>query len=66
MIINPILTMKHYFITLLFCACFSLSAQEEDEGKYTEEQLEAFGGTLQGRVKSVERIYYSQTNLDCE
>ena len=50
--------MKHYFITLLFCACFSLSAQEEDEGKYTEEQLEAFGGTLQGRVKSVERIYY--------
>ena len=56
--LNPILTMKHYFITLLFCACFSLSAQEEDEGKYTEEQLEAFGGTLQGRVKSVERIYY--------
>lgn len=50
--------MKHYFIILLFCACFSLSAQEEDEGKYTEEQLEAFGGTLQGRVKSVERIYY--------
>ena len=50
--------MKHYFITLLFCACFSLSAQEKDEGKYTEEQLEAFGGTLQGRVKSVERIYY--------
>ena len=50
--------MKPYFITLLFCACFSLSAQEEDEGKYTEEQLEAFGGTLQGRVKSVERIYY--------
>ena len=50
--------MKYYFITLLFCACFSLSAQEEDEGKYTEEQLEAFGGTLQGRVKSVERIYY--------
>ena len=50
--------MKHYFITLLFCACFSLSAQEEDEGKYTEEQLEAFGGTLQGHVKSVERIYY--------
>jgi len=58
MIINPILTMKHYFITLLFCACFSLSAQEKDEGKYTEEQLETFGGTLQGRVKSVERIYY--------
>ena len=50
--------MKHYFITLLFCACFSLSAQEKDEGKYTEEQLETFGGTLQGRVKSVERIYY--------
>ncbi|WP_404982390.1 hypothetical protein [Capnocytophaga granulosa] len=50
--------MKPYFITLLFCACFSLSAQEEDEGKYTEEQLEAFGGTLQGHVKSVERIYY--------
>ena len=50
--------MKPYFITLLFCACFSLSAQEKDEGKYTEEQLEAFGGTLQGRVKSVERIYY--------
>ena len=50
--------MKHYFITLLFCACFSLLAQEKDEGKYTEEQLEAFGGTLQGRVKSVERIYY--------
>ena len=50
--------MKHYFITLLFCACFSLSAQEKNEGKYTEEQLEAFGGTLQGRVKSVERIYY--------
>ena len=50
--------MKPYFITLLFCACFSLSAQEEDEGKYTEEQLEVFGGTLQGRVKSVERIYY--------
>lgn len=50
--------MKHYFIILLFCACFSLSAQEKDEGKYTEEQLEAFGGTLQGRVKSVERIYY--------
>ena len=50
--------MKHYFITLLFCACFSLSAQEEDEGKYTEEQLEVFGGTLQGHVKSVERIYY--------
>jgi len=57
--LNPILTMKPYFITLLFCACFSLSAQEKDEGKYTEEQLEeAFGGTLQGRVKSVERIYY--------
>ncbi len=50
--------MKPYFITLLFCACFSLSAQEKDEGKYTEEQLETFGGTLQGRVKSVERIYY--------
>lgn len=50
--------MKPYFITLLFCACFSLSAQEKDEGKYTEEQLEVFGGTLQGRVKSVERIYY--------
>ena len=50
--------MKPYFITLLFCAGFSLSAQEKDEGKYTEEQLEAFGGTLQGRVKSVERIYY--------
>lgn len=50
--------MKPYFITLLFCACFSLSAQEKDQGKYTEEQLEAFGGTLQGRVKSVERIYY--------
>ena len=50
--------MKHYFITLLFCACFSLSAQEKDEGKYTEEQLEVFGGTLQGHVKSVERIYY--------
>ncbi|XTB52602.1 hypothetical protein LDK11_10335 [Fusobacterium nucleatum] len=50
--------MKHYFITLLFCACFSLPAQEKDQGKYTEEQLEAFGGTLQGRVKSVERIYY--------
>ena len=50
--------MKPYFITLLFCACFSLSAQEEDEGKYTEEQLEVFGGTLQGHVKSVERIYY--------
>ena len=50
--------MKPYFITLLFCACFSLSAQEKDEGKYTDEQLEAFGGTLQGRVKSVERIYY--------
>ena len=50
--------MKPYFITLLFCAGFSLSAQEKDQGKYTEEQLEAFGGTLQGRVKSVERIYY--------
>ena len=53
--INPF---KPYFITLLFCACFSLSAQEKDEGKYTEEQLEVFGGTLQGHVKSVERIYY--------
>ena len=50
--------MKPYFITLLCCACFSLSAQEKDEGKYTEEQLEVFGGTLQGHVKSVERIYY--------
>ena len=50
--------MKPYFITLLFCAGFSLSAQEKDQGKYTEEQLEAFGGTLQGSVKSVERIYY--------
>ena len=51
--------MKPYFITLLFCACFSLSAQEEkDEGKYIEEQLEVFGGVLQGHVKSVERIYY--------
>ena len=50
--------MKPYFIILLFCACFSLSAQEKDEGKYTEEQLEVFGGTLQGHVKSVERIYY--------
>jgi len=50
--------MKPYFITLLFCACFSLSAQEKDEGKYTEEQLEVFGGALQGHVKSVERIYY--------
>ena len=50
--------MKPYFITLLFCACFSLSAQEKDEDKYTEEQLEVFGGTLQGHVKSVERIYY--------
>ena len=50
--------MKPYFITLLFCFCFSLSAQEKDEGKYTEEQLEVFGGTLQGHVKSVERIYY--------
>lgn len=50
--------MKPYFITLLFCACFSLSAQEKDEGKYTEEQLEVFGGTLQGHLKSVERIYY--------
>ena len=51
--------MKSYFnIILFFCACFSLSAQEKDEGKYTEEQLEVFGGTLQGRVKSVERIYY--------
>jgi len=51
--------MKSYFnITLLFCFCFSLSAQEKNEGKYTEEQLEVFGGTLQGRVKSVERIYY--------
>jgi len=56
--LNPILTMKPYFITLLFCACFSLSAQEKDEGKYTEEQLEVFRGTLQGHVKSVERIYY--------
>lgn len=50
--------MKPYFITLLFCFCFSLSAQEKNEGKYTEEQLEVFGGTLQGHVKSVERIYY--------
>ena len=50
--------MKPCFITLLFCFCFSLSAQEKDEGKYTEEQLEVFGGTLQGHVKSVERIYY--------
>ena len=51
--------MKSYFnITLLFCFCFSLSAQEKNEGKYTEEQLEVFGGTLQGHVKSVERIYY--------
>lgn len=50
--------MKPYFITLLFCACFSLSAQEKNESKYTEEQLEVFGGTLQGHVKSVERIYY--------
>ena len=50
--------MKPYFITLLFCACFSLSAQEKDQGKYTEEQLEVFGGTLQGHLKSVERIYY--------
>ena len=51
--------MKSYFnIILFFCACFSLSAQEKDEGKYTEEQLEVFGGTLQGHVKSVERIYY--------
>ena len=50
--------MKPYFITLLFCAGFSLSAQEKDQGKYTEEQLEVFGGTLQGHVKSVERIYY--------
>ena len=50
--------MKPYFITLLFCAGFSLSAQEKDEGKYTEEQLEVFGGALQGHVKSVERIYY--------
>lgn len=62
MVINPFkpfFTMKSYFnITLLFCFCFSLSAQEKDQGKYTEEQLEAFGGTLQGRVKSVERIYY--------
>ena len=50
--------MKPYFITLLVWSCFSLSAQEKDEGKYTEEQLEVFGGTLQGHVKSVERIYY--------
>lgn len=51
--------MKSYFnITLLFCFCFSLSAQEKNESKYTEEQLEVFGGTLQGHVKSVERIYY--------
>ena len=50
--------MKPCFITLLFCFSFSLSAQEKDEGKYTEEQLEVFGGTLQGHVKSVERIYY--------
>ena len=51
--------MKSYFnITLLFCFCFSLSAQEKNKSKYTEEQLEVFGGTLQGRVKSVERIYY--------
>lgn len=51
--------MKSYFnITLLFCFCFSLSAQEKNESKYTEEQLEAFGGTLQGHIKSVERIYY--------
>ena len=51
--------MKPYFnIILFFCVCFSLSAQEKDEGKYTEEQLEVFGGTLQGYVKSVERIYY--------
>ena len=56
---KPFFTMKSYFnITLLFCFCFSLSAQEKNEGKYTEEQLEVFGGTLQGRVKSVERIYY--------
>ena len=50
--------MKPCFITLFFCFCFLLSAQEKDEGKYTEEQLEVFGGTLQGHVKSVERIYY--------
>jgi len=51
--------MKSYFnITLLFCFCFSLSAQEKNKSKYTEEQLEVFGGTLQGHVKSVERIYY--------
>ena len=51
--------MKSYFnIILFFCVCFSLSAQEKDEGKYTEEQLEVFGGTLQGHIKSVERIYY--------
>ena len=50
--------MKPCFITLFFCFCFSLFAQEKDEGKYTEEQLEVFGGTLQGHVKSVERIYY--------
>lgn len=56
---KPFFTMKSYFnITLLFCFCFSLSAQEKNEGKYTEEQLEVFGGTLQGHVKSVERIYY--------
>ena len=62
MVINPFkpfFTMKSYFnITLLFCFCFSLSAQEKNESKYTEEQLEVFGGTLQGHVKSVERIYY--------
>lgn len=51
--------MKSYFnIILFFCVCFSLSAQEKNESKYTEEQLEAFGGTLQGHIKSVERIYY--------
>ena len=56
---KPFFTMKSYFnITLLFCFCFSLSAQEKNKSKYTEEQLEVFGGTLQGRVKSVERIYY--------
>ena len=56
---KPFFTMISYFnITLLFCFCFSLSAQEKNKSKYTEEQLEVFGGTLQGRVKSVERIYY--------
>ena len=54
--------MKYFLFTLLFyfssCFYISLSSQEDDPNRYTNEHLRNLGITPQGKVKSVEKFIY--------